>query len=133
MISRALLCLAVAMSGCGGSESNFAEVRGKVLIDGKPLATGRVTTMPDHGRGAQGTINGEGDFTLSSGDLGAGAVPGTHHVAVVAIEEPTTFTLGVPSKSLVPPKYANPETSGLTIDVKAGEVNEVVLELSSTP
>lgn len=128
-----LLCLLTATCGCGNKPSNIVEVTGKVLVDGKPLTTGRVNTMPEHGRGAQGAIDSAGEFILSSGDLGPGALIGTHRVAVVAVEETSTFTPGVPSKSLVPQRYASPETSGLTIEVKPDEVNEVILELSSVP
>jgi hypothetical protein len=126
-------CLTVVTVGCGGSPSNLVEVGGKVLIDGKPLTTGRVNTLPANGRGAQGAINSEGEFTLSSGDLGPGALIGTHHVAVIAVEETTNFSPEAPQRSLIPQRYARPETSGLTIDVKADEPNEVVLELTSKP
>jgi hypothetical protein len=56
-----------------------------------------------------------------------------HHVAVIAIEESntTTFNPGTASKSLIPEKYINPQTSGLSIEVTPGKTNEVVLELSS--
>ena len=127
----AVIGLLLGVLGCGGHQSNMAEVTGKVLVDGQPLTTGRVNTLPERGRGAQGTINSEGEFTLSSGDLGSGALVGLHHVAVVAVEESPNMGPEAPRKSLIPMRYANAETSGLTIDVKAGEPNEVVLELTS--
>ena len=126
-----LLILLVGALGCGGSASDLTEVSGQVLLDGKPLATGSVITMPEHGRGANGKIDNEGRFALTSGEAGPGASIGLHHVAVVAVEESATFNPEAPRKSLIPQKYASAETSGLTIDVKPGETMDVVLELSS--
>lgn len=125
------VCMLIVLSGCGGSSNNLAEVTGKVTLDGKPLTTGSVMTMPEHGRGARGTIDSTGSFTLSTNELGSGASIGLHHIGVVAVEEAVNLSPEAPRKSLIPTKYASPETSGLTIDVKQGEANEAVLELSS--
>lgn len=132
-ILKALLALAMlaALSGCGAGAHGLATVTGQVLLDGKPLTSGSVNTVPDQGRGARGEIDGQGRFTLDSGDLGAGAVVGTHRVAVVAVERQENPTPESLMRLLVPKRYTNPETSGLVIEVEPGKVNQVTLELSS--
>jgi hypothetical protein len=89
-------------------------------------------TLPPAGRGANGPIAADGSFELRTFAKNDGALVGTHKVAVVTYA-PTGKSgpeagLG---KLLVPDRYINPETSGLTIEVKAGEVNTPTLELTS--
>jgi hypothetical protein len=125
-----LALVAFACAGCG-SKSPVARVNGKVLLEDKPLASGFVVTLPQSGRGAKGTIT-DGEFELSTFGNGDGALIGTHKVAVVA-NEPSkgTDTEAAPGKLLVPQRYTNPETSKLTIEVKAGEVNTPTLTLTN--
>jgi hypothetical protein len=131
--TSAIACVVIMACGCGGAPSNMAEVKGKVLLDGKPLSTGSVVTMPERGPGANGIINEQGEFNLTTRERGMGASLGRHQVGVAAFEESTNWSPEAPQKSLIPQKYASPETSGLSIEVKPDEPNEVVLELSSKP
>lgn len=126
-----LFSLASTLVGCGGGTDKLADVRGQVILDGKPLTKGSVTTLPKQGRGATGKIDSEGWFTLSSGDLGRGATVGKHQVAVFVVEDVTGINPEAPRKLLIPRKYTVAEASGLVIDVEAGKSNEVVLQLSS--
>jgi hypothetical protein len=126
-----LSCLLLIVAGCADKGPELTEVTGQVLIDGKRLTTGSIITLPAQGRGARGTIDGEGNFTLSTSDMGSGAIAGRHQVAVIAVEEPKDAALGTPARSLIPEKYASVETSGLFIEVTPGEMEPVVLELSS--
>ena len=127
----AILVCALSSLGCRPKTPNVVPVTGKVLLDGKPLATGSVLTQPGAGRGSKGFIQ-DGAFELSTFAKGDGAVLGTHKVGVVAYESHGTggpeATMG---KLLVPERYINPETSGLTIEVTADGPNEPVLELTS--
>jgi hypothetical protein len=126
----AALGAVAVLCGCGGG-LDLVPVQGKVTLDGKPLTKGHVLTQPAAGRGSNGNIQSDGTFTLSSGRE-AGALVGTHAVAVVAYENETA--LGAESdfgKLLVPKKYTNFQTSMLSIEVKADDDNEPVLELVS--
>lgn len=125
------LCLLVLSIGCAKKGPDLTDVTGQVLVDGKPLTTGSVVTLPTQGRGARGTIDSEGNFTLATSNLGPGATPGRHQVAVIAVEEVKDAPLGTPARSLVPERYSSAETSGLFIDVTPGEMKPVVLELTS--
>jgi hypothetical protein len=128
---RLLSCLLVAAIGCAEKGPELTEVTGQVIIDGKPLTTGSVVTLPAQGRGARGTIDVEGNFTLSTTGMGVGVKPGRHQVAVIAVEETKDAALGTPARSLIPERYASAETSGLFINVTPGEMEPVVLNLTS--
>lgn len=131
-LSIAAALLAMVMScGCFDSGLKLAPVKGKVLVDGKPLTKGNVITQPAAGRGSNGTIQSDGSFELSSGRE-RGALVGAHSVAVVAYQNETAQGAeSDPGKLIIPKMYANFQTSNLKIDVKANEENEPVLELSS--
>jgi hypothetical protein len=118
--------------GCAGASGpELAPVKGRVVLDGQPLAKGTITTIPPQGRGARAEIGPDGTFELSTGELGLGAVVGLHRVGVVATESSDPGNPEATTKFLAPPQYANPESSGLTIDVKPEGSGEVTLELSS--
>lgn len=118
--------------GCGPQRPAIAPVHGKVFIDDRPLTQGRVVAVPSSGRGANGIIQSDGSFQLSTYGKNDGALVGTHKVAVVAYEGAGA---GGPESSLgkllVPQRYINPETSGLTIEVASGDDNAPVLKLQS--
>jgi hypothetical protein len=127
----ALATLAFGAVGCGSAAPNVVPVHGKVTLNGQPLTTGRVMTMPVAGRGAGGEIQQDGAFELTTPEFGAGATPGVHKVAVRAYDNAGVTDLETGSgKSLVPERYGNPETSGLTIDVTANGENAPTLELT---
>jgi hypothetical protein len=120
----------VVCTGCP-STSPVAQVHGKVTLDGKPLAAGGVATIPSGGRGAGGIIK-NGEFKLSTFGKDDGALIGSHKVAVIAREQAQgAGPEAKAGKLLVPERYTNPDTSGLSIEVKSGEVNAPTLELKS--
>lgn len=125
-----LLAAFIATIGCGGAAPELAPVKGKVLLDGQPLTTGTVSTQPAAGRGANGVIQSDGTFTLSSGRE-PGALVGLHQVAVVAYEGGVSSSPeGPQGKLLTPQRYATAATSGLSLEVTSGE-NTPTLELTS--
>ena len=76
---------------------------------------------PAYGKIADGKITG-----VKTADQ-EGVIVGNCQIAVKSVEEaPDMYT---PSKSLIPQLYADPKKSGLTAEIKAGQTNEVKLEL----
>jgi hypothetical protein len=134
--------------GCGddGLPRRY-RVYGEVTYNGKPLPRGTVNFIPEggEGRAASGPIK-EGSYDLTTLNPGDGAIPGAYRVTIAAVEGTeeskriVTRTPGAPdsydqpyygppsgpqigrankaAKRLVPAKYNNPETSGLTAKVE---------------
>lgn len=136
-----IFCLALlsGLAGCGGSTNPpTVAVGGTVTFKGEPLTSGTVRfnpADPQKGRPAEGQIEKDGRFTLSTYKQGDGALAGEYGVSV------TSFTDGpkVPAKdkgmglgdvSAIPQKYGNPKTSGLKETVAAGKPrSDLALEL----
>lgn len=106
-----MLALTVGLTGCS-NRFPTAEVSGKVTLDGKPLSGATVMFVPERGVAAAGTLQPDGTFRLISGRPGNGAVIGSHKVAVMPAD---------PLKAHFPAKYQNAETSGFSVEVKAGK------------
>lgn len=133
-----LALVAVTVVGCGGG-SKTAPVHGRVSLDGKPLTAGTVTFTPEAGRSATGYIQSDGTFSLTTFAEGDGALPGPHKVSVSggSVGPPqrpnfdTDDVKGAVSKAVIPVKYANPDASGLTFEVKLGEDNAPEFDLKA--
>jgi hypothetical protein len=147
----ALLPILVLIAGCGSNGPAMVKVRGIVTLDGKPVEDAAVGFAPQNGdRPATGTTDASGHFTLTTFAPGDGAIVGTHTVTVSKIRssgqqvDASTVPAGSNAMPLsgptapgaikiqwvVPPKYADPKTSGFTVDVKRG-MEPVTLELKS--
>lgn len=122
--------------GCGPRNRPRIEkttsVRGQVILaSGAPVRGGLVTLHPkDTSKSeARGTIDKDGRFTLGTYKINDGAMPGQYTVTV----EPIVFDQRGnprPARSLgIPPQYANEELSGLAVEIKDQESQELNLVL----
>lgn len=138
MLSRGL-CVAtglLAVTSCGRQPAPLSPVSGRVYYQGKPLAGGTVVFTPDAERGgsgpmAFGEIKADGGYTLRTGTE-FGAAAGWHRVTVAAAPPPASGPGGAAPRgdpSPLPPKYSDPERSGLRHEVKAGVGNTIELRL----
>lgn len=140
-----VLLFLVGMAGCGSKSGQLptAPVTGRVTYQGKPVPRGEITFVPTASqpgvRNAYGTLDEQGRYRLTTYREGDGAVLGTHQVMIVAREElpadvgkqmtPDGILVpGKQAKSLIPERYSDPATSGLTAEVKDGR-NEFNFEL----
>ncbi len=72
--------LGLALSGCG-SGSGTVPVKGKIMLDGAPLAGASISFVPQgEGRQATGTTDEQGVFTISTIEPRDGAMPGKYKV-----------------------------------------------------
>jgi hypothetical protein len=115
----------LAAAGCQGNDR--AKVSGKLLRqDGTPLAGARViATSGSAGKSAYGTTDQQGKFELGVAQEGDGVPPGKYEVTIVEDR-------GDPDNrrpASIAAKYRDPATSGLTLDVQAGETAELNLTL----
>jgi predicted small lipoprotein YifL len=119
MIRTLLVALSVAASaGCGSKGPVLVPVTGKVVVNGKPAEHAVVVlhpVSPNDLPKPRGTVGADGSFTLTTHTTGDGAPPGEYRVTV---EQWLAGTKADdPPSSRLPPKYAKPETSGLTATV----------------
>ncbi len=119
---RAWLAYTLLVSaGCSRGEPTVP-VEGKVLVDGKPLTVGTVIFTPDRARGntsqfePRGKIDEEGTYRATTTKDGSGVPPGWYKISVSAqrLRDPKdVFSY----QSVIPTKYANPDSSGLALEV----------------
>jgi hypothetical protein len=114
---------------------------GTLTYQGKPLESYQVTLLPIDGRRpATGITNAAGKFTLGTNDVGDGAPPGTHKVAIVWSPPRPVGEMGQETitdnpdklpkpKIKIPDKYSDPEKSGITLEVPKRGVTDIKFEL----
>lgn len=117
--------LLILVGGCGSGDAHpTAAVQGKVLHNGQPVADAVVSFTPQAGaassnqpgKSATGRTDATGTFTLSTYQIGDGAIVGTHQVTVSS-EDPNQPLPGQAAKDL-------------TLEVKPG-TNDFQIELES--
>lgn len=135
-------CICLLAAGCGPGRPATVPVRGAVTLDGKPVAGAQVMLMPQEGgRPAQGVTDDAGRFALETFAPGDGALPGRHAVTVtcrrVSGAAPDADGLegavapgGPKVEWIVPQRYSDPKTSGLSAEVAPG-MKPLELPLSS--
>lgn len=108
------------LAGCGRAGPALLPVEGEVTYQGQPLKTGSLVFHPDAAKGnnspltPSGTIGPDGRYKLFTQER-AGAPPGWYKVGIVAQEAPPNDPYAM--RSLIPPRYADPQTSGIAIEV----------------
>lgn len=134
------LLAVVAIASCVGCGNGLASVSGTVTLDGNPLAGGGGTRAvvyfyPEGGTGAPavGLLDSSGEFTVSTG-TSVGAKPGAYLVTVSASQLVGKDTPGFPrsARRITPPMYADPNASGLRVEVASGS-NDCEFALESAP
>jgi hypothetical protein len=149
LLLLSLVCL-LACAGCGHSDRTaVAQVTGTASYKGQPIASGTIIFEVPGARPANGKIV-DGKITeVMTYEPKDGVPVGQARIAVFATgassSSPSATPGGAPrdpgapivvdknymgggAKSLIPKKYNNPATSGLTAEIKKGQ-NTVTLDL----
>lgn len=141
---RILAAAACALAAGCSDRPTLAPVKGRVTLDGKPLAAGSITFEVKGARPATGRIVNGDIVEVTTYDPGDGAPVGQHKVSITANEDPAAAVVANPGdakapkgdymvgRSVIPGRYSDPNTSGLTAEVKKGE-NTVEFKLTSAP
>jgi hypothetical protein len=129
------LCVTAVVALLVGCSSKTAAVNGRVkLKDGGDVSVLRgymVSFEPEQDRiSGTGEINADGTFKITTFAADDGAIPGRHRVAISPPDPPPDAP---PPKPIIPLKYRDFGTSGLTADIKAGTTNNVEFELERAP
>ena len=124
----AIFCLAAV--GCGGGPEipELYSVTGKVTYQGKPVPNAKLVFIPEKedkkeagkpGNRPAAETNENGEYTVLWGQDAEGAPAGKYTITILAYAPygPGDDTESAPP-SLIPLKYNNPKTSGLTREVK---------------
>ncbi len=122
-LASAAACLALtALVGCGpggGGGSGKATISGKVTYQGAPVTGGTLTLYDDKGSPYPVGIKADGTFNVSDvpiGQMGVGIDTGS------AAPPASSAGGGQAAPHVdIPPQYKNPQSSGLTWDIKAGK------------
>jgi hypothetical protein len=149
LLSAGPVVLALAMAtGCGDRRASNARPKvvsagGVVRLEGRPLE-GALVTFTNATLSASGRTDAEGRFTLTTYESGDGAAPGKHTVTVSKVQLPERDPAAVPmrrtagmppspqARSLIPSRYADPATSGLSADVGDGGSTDIVIEIKGS-
>ncbi len=129
--AHGLLLLAVTIAGCGPRP---ASVSGTVTFKGRPLPSGTVMFHGSDGNVRHGSILENGKYTITEAPLGAVRITvQSHPVLPTRITgrfstppaAPPELTPKAPDEGKtrevpIPPRYKDPEKSGLTYTVNAG-------------
>ncbi len=136
LASLTVLSVVGFLCGCTQTPS-VVPVSGKVLYNGEPLPFGIVMFQPEKGQAAQGEIQPDGSFQLSTYGPNDGAVPGRHKVSVRCFSTQKAGAdggdAGAPGRLLIPQQYTRFGMSGLSAEVKPGSTEPIVLELKGPP
>lgn len=132
------LCCLMAVIGCGRENDapDTVAVTGIVTYQGNPVPNLSVGFVPEKGMLATGTTDSSGRFELTTSAPGDGAIAGSYKVAINFVPEKTPEMPGFPgsenvSKSPIPTKYADINTSGLAATVESdASKNDFKFELT---
>lgn len=143
------ICLMIGsmLVGCSGADRpDLVEIEGTVTLDGEPLADAQIifqTADPDspYQRPASGKTDASGKFTMATYGNAEGVPLGAYRVGVIKKElvgelpedyNPEDITQSnkpIKYKWLTPREYANPEDSGLTVEVTSDGMQPAVIAL----
>ena len=128
---RLLLILGSLALACG-CNSGRQTVTGKVTYnDGDPVTAGTViaeATIDGKIVAIQGNIESDGTFRMGGASPGDGALPGSYKVLITP-PSLSDFEKGQGKRPALGGKYGSFESSGLTLDVKPGQKNDLQVKV----
>lgn len=135
MILGGAAVLLTTVAGCGQKGPALGQVRGRVTLDGEPLAEAEIVFQPQKGRPGTARTNDKGEYELTYTVDRAGALLGLHEIRITTFEPgydgetPQGERKTIPERpERVPAKYNR--KSELKADVKPGS-NVFDFQLSS--
>jgi hypothetical protein len=128
------------LAGCDSSPAGpeTVAVTGTVTFRGSPVEGANVIFQPldesDSTLASQAVTDRNGRFELTThvgaGKFKPGIVPGKYAVTITKLDTASISSTAAPPKNMLPQKYANSNTSGLTANVSSAESNGFNFSLS---
>ena len=111
------------------------EASGVVTWNGSPVAQAQVVFVADGGNHSASALSGDdGKFVLATFPPDTGAVPGNYKVMVIKADVPELQDENsaevARAKPLIPTKYADPNKSGLAVEIPEAGKTDITLELA---
>lgn len=141
LVLFSVVALTVWTSGCGGGRPKLIQATGTVKLDGKPLAGAIVSFQPvaaeagGFQRPSSAVTDSEGKFTPGTFGEKDGLPAGKYRVAVQKREPLGTggAQSSAPDKYqwITPRRLADPNTSGLEVEVTSSGLEPAVFDLES--
>ncbi|WP_437192228.1 carboxypeptidase-like regulatory domain-containing protein [Planctomicrobium sp. SH527] len=136
LLALTICLVALPFSGCSKSSSKeLGTLSGKVTYDGEPVSEGEVTFIPaGEGVSVQVKIKEDGTYNVQ-GSGNPGLSLGEYKVTVtpplIVIPDTATSPGGTSLKPVknIPPKYHNPNTSGLKVTVSSTSAETFDIEM----
>lgn len=134
-----LFSVCSSLLGCGKGKEPWEKVypvHGIVNLDGKPVGGASITlvpqdkAVPDSVR-PTATSSWDGTFELGTYGTGDGAPAGIYKAVVVRFPVIGPPSSPAPGPNDLPAKYARPDTTDLSVQIKEGETDLPPLELKS--
>lgn len=117
-----IFCVFVFLAFLVGCGSGKVPLGGKVTFSdtGEPLTKGTVAFLKG-GEISRGTIQSDGTYTIGTERETDGLPPGNYQVYISGSEKTISIDAekGNDYEPQIAPKYENPDTSGLTVEVDA--------------
>src|SRR5262245_18393694 len=117
-----VLALTLLAAGCGRGTGN---VSGTVKFNGRPLTAGTISFFDPDNRVSSSPIKPDGTYTVTGVRTGrakiAVAVPLSISFAPSDVPGAKAMTVPQSKAPPIPPRYLDPEQSGLTCDVHTGD------------
>ena len=132
-----LLSVCGFQAGCGKGQPAWEKVypvTGVINLDGKPIGGALLTLIPQDGKIPEtvrptATSNWDGTFQFGTYTPGDGAPAGSYKVIVVRFPVIGTPQNPAPGPNDLPPQYAKPDTTDLTVQVNEAETELPPLQL----
>ncbi|AWM38352.1 hypothetical protein GobsT_35180 [Gemmata obscuriglobus] len=125
-LSGAVFVVLCLVAGCS-SQKPTASVSGTVSYNGKPQTVGSINLISDTGSGGQAILSENGAFKIE------GPLDATEYKVFLQPPVPGQLPPGTKqppaAKFNLPPKFQQPNSSGVRITLKQGTNDGVVIEL----
>ena len=123
-----LLVVPFGVVACSSDSIHTVPASGTVTYKGQPLEKGQVQFLPADGPAAVGSVE-NGKFVLGTNADGNGAPPGNYRVTVFSYKNVQSKFGDSTSKSVIPNRYTNPDSSGIVVDIPKGGNNAIEIKM----